>query len=675
MALAGGAAYAAGCWGIAAPFADEKSLQSDYEAPMLAQRGVGCICLDMHGARFNWPNWVEVEAEWHNRRAATYWDIPTILPECEHVLGYEAGTLEIDDRPVLEDGSRAYFGTDYRLGNIFLPELSYHVTRIAKAMANRLKTPAGWIVTTGIDLRDGSYDEHALASWQAFLKKFFKDASPGDDSNADDCTFNASFGGKRESWDKVPQFTKAELADQRRRALVDLWLADSYASFVDGICCGLRVMDPKALTGPGVRAVAKGGVDASVLASRKNINVLFTDSHESARILDCAAAAFDKKLIGSGIKLVPGDYESSRLRALKLLPYLDGLCFDYAGLVNERLPGDPAKIKSFDPAFRVIPELAPFMGRFRKARAPVLWIASDPAKIASIVVDSYCITEAAMALDPDCLDLMKFKAVIYQSAAPCASLDILEKLFKYALKGGVVLIDAHNVSGGPSLHGRDNKLFWWDGRVGGKPANPNDGSTPPPKVIKIGPSGKWVYVYKAGFWSDLSQVKALVREYAGIELPDPSSPLVYGGEGCALAIGAAAQPCKVSIGCNYDTAAVFDPVEGKAYLLAPSNGRITLPGMVESSGARVWVVKSYGRPTVLYTDGTPDHTASIDDGNYSDSVLEFKFAEKAYVSSPTAPKSLTLDGRLAPFDYDTDMRVVTITRTGATASARLQYGK
>ena len=676
LALAGGAANAAGCWGISAPFGDEKSLQSDYEAPLLAQRGVGCICMDMHGRRFNWPNWTNVEAEWHNRRAATYWGIPTTLPECERVLGFEAGTLEIDDRAVLEDGSRAYFGPEQRLGNIFLPQLSYHVERIAKAMVKRFKTASGYMVTANVDLRDGSYDEQALASWQAFLKRFFGDTAPGTDSNGDICTFNGSYGGARKSWSDIPQFTSAELAaDRRKRSLVDMWLADSYAGFVDGICDGLLVMDRKALAGPGVSTVAKGGADASILASRKHINVLFTDSHENARILDCAAAAFDKKVIGSGIKLVPGDYAASRQRALKLLPYLDGVCFDYAGLVRERLSGDPAKIKSFDPAFLVIPELAPFAGRFgKKERAPVLWIASDPAKIASIVVDSYCVTEAALALDPECLDLTKFKVVIYQSAAPCASLALLEELFKYALKGGVVLIDAHNVCAGPTLHGRDNKLFWWEGDFGGKvDAAPGD-APPPPKVRKLGQSGKWVYVYSPGFCADLSQTKALVRDYAGIDLPDPSQPLVYDGDGCALAIGGG-EPRKVSIGCKYETAAVFDPVDSKAYLVASSNGRITLPGTVEAEKARVWVVKPYGKAVVLYTDGTIDHAASIDDGKYADSVLEFKFAEKAVISSPVAPKSLTIDGKSAPFEYDAETRTVTITRAGSTVLARLGYSK
>ena len=143
-------------------------------------------------------------------------------------------------------------------------------------------------------------------------------------------------------------------------------------------------------------------------------NKLYADEADSAPVIDSIAATFGKDIFAAGVELIPGNYEASRLRALRLLPYTDGACFDYKGLVRTRTatePGQIAQIEQFDPAFGVIPALAPFVGKFRPYRANVLWIiASGASSGASDIANAHCISELALALDPNCIDLTRFEA-------------------------------------------------------------------------------------------------------------------------------------------------------------------------------------------------------------------------------------------------------------------------
>lgn len=677
------------CLGVSSALADVKAAQSACEAPFLSQRGVGCAFLSMRGQSMNWPNWERVAAAWKSAGVSTYWDLPATLPECERILGFESDTFGVDDRPTLENGSRAYFGSAFTLGDIFLPELEYRAERVAKAMANRLKSPAGYRFTAGVALGSGSYDDGAAASWRAFLKKLFHDNSPASDTDTDSATFNSAFGTAYQAWEQVPQFRSADLADSAKRRLVDLWLADSYADFVDRVCSGVQVISRKALTGPGVDSAGKGGVDASVLVSRKGINVLYTSSAEAVPVLDCIAATFGKRVIAADIKLVPGNPDASRQRVLRLLPHVSAACFDYDRLVLQREPGEPSKIAGVDPALRAIPELAPFAGRFSVNRPSVLHILSEPEKDGAGLVDAYAVSEAELVLDPSCVDLTRFKAVVYHSSTPCASLEILQKLFEYALKGGTVILDAYGVGSGPTLLGRDNRHFWWQDMKlagesltylvsdsvrtaeSGKVTDPSGKSYPRMLIRKIGDSGKWVFVNFAPLESKADVVRSVVKEQCGIDLPDPSDPRVYAGRDCVLAIGAK-DARLVNIAYRGASAAVFDVLSGEANVVAASGGKLRL-GTVDPGRAKLWVVKPAENPGVLYTDGTIDHGASIDSGEFAGNTLAFRFAERAFLCSPSAPKSLTVDGKPEPFKYDSARRIVTIERKGALADAVLAY--
>jgi len=675
-------------WGITADFANRDRVQSEYEAAILARSGVNSVFLTTRGRDYNWPNWVAVQGAMNAAGIRCYWDIPTTVSECERFLGFEAGTLGIDDQPVDSSGKRFYFKSDGNLGDFFTSKFDYQTQRVAKALARRLRAQAGFRITSDVDLGDGSYGAEGLASWQSFLKAFFKDDSPSHDSNGDTATFDSSFGVNCKDWGSTPQFSDKDLMDPRKRGLVNMWLADSYAGYVEGVCEQVHgAVNPSSPVGAGI---GNNLMFASALASCKNVNQLYAVSPDHLPALACVAAAFGKPVLAEGIKLINGDLAASEQRALKILPYASGITFDYMGLVRARGEGKPAKISKFDPAFQVIPELAPFAGRFRVGRPSVLWITPDREEITNSI-DVYSVAESALALDPKCIDLTRFKAVIYQSDTPCASLEILQKLFDYALKGGVVYIDAYRVGNGLTLHGRDNKPFWWDGmKPAGKPGymiaesarlepegeiRDSDGVRYPMLFVRgIGTAGKWVFMNGPDVWDvKLQTLRDIVRKHSGIELTDPSEPRVYFGDGCVLAIGGESARF-ISIPWQGEKAAVFDVIDHQGAVVEASNGRIELPGTLEPGKAKLWVVKPYGEPVTLYTDGTLDNAASIDGGKYDGKTLALRFAESAFISSPVKPKSVSVGGKDTAFDYDATRRLLIIHRTGETAEMRVEYG-
>jgi len=728
----------AGYWGIAAEFANWSPAQSEYEAPILAQRGVNSVFLSMHGMDRNWPNWIRVQDAWRTNKVECIWDLPACVAECERIYGFLPGVLEIDDRAVLEDGSRAYFAVNPRLGNFFSSAVAEHVLKIAQNMTMQLDRPAGCRITANADLGNGSYDKEALASWQTFLRRFFADDSPARDTNGDKATFNSAFGTNYTNWKEVRLFTSAELANSSKRRLADLWLSDAYACFVDSVSGCVRPLTHGGPVGPGV-----GKSDFSLIACKKQIKNLFAASVEDVLLADCIAAVFGKRVFACPVTLVPGDLAVSRQMALKLLPYAEGVCFDYKGLVAKRtvpliedggssappdaeigfdeegncvapLPPNnpPSKIESFDSAFRIIPELAPFAGGLRVERFPVLWILSSDRhkKDLSFIRDAYCVSEATLALYPDSVDLSRYKAVIYLSTSPSISTAIFQQLFDYALNGGIVFIDAYNVASGKTLHGRDQSKLWWEhlkpqrrefgagetvltyagskrtfpftapyftGGQGiievGRVTDSSGGSYPFLLVQKIGSAGKWVFINIPGLWeTSFSLLREVVQGESGITLPDPSRVRVYSGRNCALAIGGA-EPEGISIPCSHDEAVIFDVVSWKVFTSRTSNGLLRLPEKIAPGEAKLWVVKPYGKPVVLYTDGTLNYAASVSDGDYKNNVLRFTFAEQAFVSAPVRPKLLTIGGKPAEFQYDAEHHLITIKRVGDPVEAKIEF--
>lgn len=635
-------------WGVADSGLDPARARR--EAPLWVARGANCVLLDARGLDPAWESLAKAQEAWTAAGAVCFWSLPA--------------------HPPIQPPR-------------FLP-----LARQKSTAGFRIAAPEGM---------PAAQDE--AASWQRFLKTFFGDASPADDTSGDTATFNAAFTASHTAWDQAQPFTGQELSDPAKRRLADMWRADEHSRRVASACQSLYNINRAAPAGPAITSVSTGAEDASLLASRRAVGRLYAGAAQAVPAIESAAAAFGRKVVAAPVSLVPGDYAASLRRAMGLLPYVEGIIFD---LGTDRS----------DPALRVIPELAPFAGRLRVPRANVLWIVSPGAETAGIL-DAYCVSESALAIDPNCLDLTRFTAVIYRASAPSASTAILQKLFERALGGGTVFVEAYRAGSGPTLHGRDSSPYWWEfakldradfgqgstevayaGRKWSIPLTApyfsGDQSRLHPRgevtdstgakypllfVRKLGTAGKWVMLNVPDLWdAQFSLLAAIVREQSGIDLPDPSKTRVYRGEQCALVIGGQ-EKAEVRIDCPYHEVVLFDVAAREAHLARAQNGQVRLPGEVGPGEGRLWVVKPYGKPIVLYTGGAPDHAASLLDGDCSSGALRFRFTAQAFISSPARPASLTIDGRPEPFDYDPTRRLVTIRRSGDTVEARLEYAR
>jgi hypothetical protein len=209
--------------------------------------------------------------------------------------------------------------------------------------------------------------------------------------------------------------------------------------------------------------------------------------------------------------------------------------------------------------------------------------------------------------------------------------------------------------------------------------------------------GKWVLINLApifrmgepfGDWEPLRHtarfrlLRAIVEKYAGVRLPYRFEMQTYQGLDCALAIWEPAPEgdvegdgARVQVTTRHRRVVAFEAFEHRMYggrSLAARAGRVQIPADMGPGRAKLWVVKPYGKPVVLMTDGTLPHRARLDDGRVDGRALTFRFAERAYISSPMRPARVLIDGNPAPFAYDEATGLLTIERTGMAAEARVE---
>lgn len=684
--------------GVFGDFADLPPEASAKIAPLLAAGGADAVLLNMRGVRLGRYNWPRAARAWEDAGIRVFWDAPSTLAECDRIQG-------------LGDGA-TLSGEPLDRGSGFLSQRwADEIRRTATAMAFELPRTPGFRVAAVRESSDPASGPDAAGSWRKFAERFFRDKSPSLDTNADHCTFNSSFQANYTSWEELGLFTEQDLKDPRKRRLRDMWLADAWADYVNGTCGSLYPLTGEKLNGPAAEALFEGWSDASLLASRRFVGGIWAGGGNGLAAVDCAAAAFGKRAIAASVSLEPGDARASLGRVLKMLPYARGLFLECK--VSEAADSGPDEAVLGAP-LEMISLLAPFVGRFVPNRADVLWIVPPDAETSEIV-DAFCVSENTFALDPDCVDLSRFKAVIYLNDSPCVSTVIVQKLFDYAVKGGVVLLDACAIGRGRTLHGRENAPLWWEDitlerdsfgpgttsvSLPGHPrefAMAREGTCPyvmgtPGKFAEIGEvtdstgakrplllvrsmgkSGKWVYINlpRAADCGDL--IRAVVKSQAGVEMPGPRAARVYTGGSCALAVGPK-DAVSVQIPCGFKDAVVFDPFAGAARVIRAENGALTVPGGLDKDGAMLWVVKPYGSPVALYADGVPGRAGSIEDGEFKDGVLTCSFSRRVYVSSPERPRSVVAGGVECAFEYDESSRLLTITRAGeGRVQAEIRY--
>jgi hypothetical protein len=305
--------------------------------------------------RYNWPNWARVQQAFEESGVYTVWDMPSNVGECERLLGFEQGTFGIDDQLTTQNGTRFRLGSKPGLGNFYDSAVEFQIRRAAKALAGRLKTADGYRVTSGVEFPFVPTDEHARKSWHSFLKRLFEDETPARDSSGDSACFNSAYSTDYSEWDEVAIFTEDELRDPTKPRLVDLWVADSYASFVDSICADMILRIRKnGLVGPEMNTAFPTRVDVGLLAAKTHINCLYANNPEAVVMLQNYADALGKRVFAQNMPPV---------KALDVLPFASDMCLDGSRMVSVSETQEGAQAQLL-PAFRAIPQFAPFVGKF-----------------------------------------------------------------------------------------------------------------------------------------------------------------------------------------------------------------------------------------------------------------------------------------------------------------------
>lgn len=345
-------------------------------------------------------------------------------------------------------------------------------------------------------------------------------------------------------------------------------------------------------------------------------------------------------------------------------------------------------------------------------------------------------SDMAVALKPEALSLQGKKVVIYRNIeSPCISRNIYRKLADYVKSGGTVVTGAYYIGKGTTLIGEDNSIDWWNGlklarndftadgdttihldgqsyKVAGTHQYllPGSGSVKadgeitdstgakyPLVFVRNEGKGKWVLINypmifrmseREGGWMQdkydtrFRILRQIVKKHASVNLPYRFEMQTYAGDGCLLAIkegepsGVDLIPeAKPRFKANVPTT-LFEIYEKKLYggaFVKPVKGEIEVPETVKSGEAKLWVAKPYGKPVVLYVDGTVKSQGRTDDGAYKDGKLTFTFAERAYISSPKRPKTVEAAGQKMDFDYDESNHLLLVKRTGLPVQATVIY--
>lgn len=322
--------------------------------------------------------------------------------------------------------------------------------------------------------------------------------------------------------------------------------------------------------------------------------------------------------------------------------------------------------------------------------------------------------------------------------SPCISRDIYRRLQQFVRDGGTVITGAYFIGSEGTWLGEDNARDWWQGMSLARSSRNEEGVTTVrygehefdmkgtfPYLVSAGPAvvttgevedstgerypfvltraegqGKWVYI-NLPFFFQLTEpfdrhipekyaqrfdcLREIIATCSGAAPANRYATQWYEGDECVLAIReprpggdesepGPAQGARWPNG-DYVMFEVFDlAAEGGKPFTRVTNGRIQPERDLRPKEARLWVVKPYGEPVVMYADGTLKNGAKLESGVYSKGRLAFEFAQRAFISAPERPVSLTVDGKAHPFTYDAQSKIVKIEREGPPARAELVFG-
>ncbi len=772
-----------GLMGISAGFSNADPRQLEYEAPILAQQGINHLKMGARPEGWGWADWLKHQAILQRLGISSVWSYYAMCCEDNYYprfLGLPDGSLKDVDKATFEDGKTGYFRGMGTLGNIFSSrflEITDKVIDNANDHFKPFPTVIGYQYSNEVQLGSGSFDPEARASWQEFVKSLFRDNTPASDTNGDGVCYNKTFGTGYQEWSDVEQFRSEECKDHRKKLLRDAWLGLSYARFVDHASQTARKANPDLLTGAMICVPLSPTVDLSLVLSMPHVSAAYINTYfcwlGGGLLMEAIADTYRKPVIASEINMPMGSYDVVRWGALTHLPYLEGYEWFYYSWAPKEAPGehggkygfvDRWTINSMEPLpegfpglfkavtynerFKIIPQLAPFVGRLNSDfNRRILWISAagyprdwleDHEETG--ILRSNLTSDVALALAPKPLDLSQYKVIIYRNLqSPCISRDIRRRLEGFVKNGGTVVTGGYFIGANGTWLGEDNKREWWQGLELARGTRSPDGNTTvrfgsntipikgtfeyltpsDPSVKGLGEvedstgakypflltrkdgKGQWVYV-NVPFFFQLTEpfenyseakyarrmdcLRDVVNQLTGETLPDRYAPQWYAGPDCVLAIrqekpGDDVRPSNASTGVKWPNGKyvmfeTFDlKIEGGKPFVEVTNGRIGEGYDLKPGEAKLWTVKPYGKPVVLYADGTLKNGAKIESGTYSGGKLKFRFAERAFVSSPTKPKSLTVAGKPCKFSYDSATQLVTIERQGQPADAVLTFAE
>lgn len=321
--------------------------------------------------------------------------------------------------------------------------------------------------------------------------------------------------------------------------------------------------------------------------------------------------------------------------------------------------------------------------------------------------------------------------------SPCISKDIYRRLKDFVAAGGTVITGAYFIAADGTWLGEDNRRDWWQGmklvREAHSDAGTTDvrygaheirikgtfqylfpdgldvheagqikdssGATYPFLLTRREGKGQWVYVNAPYFFQVAEPyepfsaekyrqrfdcLRDVVFDCSGQMPADRYGTQWYSGEDCVLAIRekfpgseTAKEAAPTGVSWPNGKYVMFDTfalrTEGDAPYVEVSGNRLKTTHDPRPGETKLWVVKPYGRPVVLYADGTLKNQARIDSGVYSAGWLKFRFAQRIFISSPARPSSVTVDGKQHPYSYDERTKLLKINREGLTAEAEITY--
>lgn len=332
--------------------------------------------------------------------------------------------------------------------------------------------------------------ETASEDFRRFLKRFYQDSGPDTDSSGDGVTFNTAFGKHWRAWEDVQPFSEDEYrALGHVRALMGVWMGSGHARFMDTLSAECQRVLPTA----SVSEAYIGGEQVSLLNAMPHMRYVgFGNYGRIARtaLYTGMAHAYGKPSYTFHINRGQSDYQGARFVGVASLPFTAGQIWwhltvgandaqdsDYGrrySLANwwEHNDLHPAnwggaklnRLVEHDPRFLIIPQIRPFLGRFdstpQEQENGVLWI--DPP-CEDLVRHTHCVTEEALVLGEQELDLDRYRLVILLARRPAMFRETHARLRAYVHQGGTVLININEIGSGRTIFGQDNRSVWMEG--------------------------------------------------------------------------------------------------------------------------------------------------------------------------------------------------------------------